>query len=192
MVKGWSSLNIGNTDVGGCRVPVGGDAVLECRIRHGGDSILVWKNGTRVISVGDLQVGQWRLRSSRQGRHITVAQHLLYMATEQNRPWVGYKWYHDTHNFLAVLEDNKMMKRIRKWSPGRLITSLSISHPFVHCCQFAVRCCAGKQRIHYNKQCYSGIWIPPAWASWCCIAQWGNAFTKHVVIGKIFLSKNIW
>ena len=38
-------------------MPVGGDAVLECRIRHGGDSILVWKNGTRVISVGDLQVG---------------------------------------------------------------------------------------------------------------------------------------
>ena len=38
------------------RVPVGGDAVLECRIGHGGDSILVWKNGTRVISVGDLQV----------------------------------------------------------------------------------------------------------------------------------------
>ena len=31
--------------------------MLECRIGHGGDSILVWKNGTRVISVGDLQVG---------------------------------------------------------------------------------------------------------------------------------------
>ena len=43
------------------RVPLGGDAVLECRIGHVGDSILVWKNGTRVISVGDLQVGSGAL-----------------------------------------------------------------------------------------------------------------------------------
>ena len=53
--------------------------------------------------------------------------------------------------FSRCSGDNKMMKRIRKWSPGRLITQLSISHPFVHCCQFAVRCCAGKQWLHYNK-----------------------------------------
>ena len=38
------------------RVPVGGDAELECRILNLGDFMQVWKNGTRVISVGSLQV----------------------------------------------------------------------------------------------------------------------------------------
>ena len=38
------------------RVPVGGDARLECKIVHLGDFMQVWKNGTRVISVGSLQV----------------------------------------------------------------------------------------------------------------------------------------
>ena len=38
------------------RVPVGGEAVLECRVDRLGDSVQLWKNGTRVISVGTLQV----------------------------------------------------------------------------------------------------------------------------------------
>lgn len=38
------------------RVPVGGDAELECKLLNLGDSVQLWKNGTRVISVGSLQV----------------------------------------------------------------------------------------------------------------------------------------
>jgi len=38
------------------RVPVGGDAELECKLLNLGDSVQLWKNGTRVISVGTLQV----------------------------------------------------------------------------------------------------------------------------------------
>ena len=34
------------------RVPVGGDAELECKLLNLGDSVQLWKNGTRVISVG--------------------------------------------------------------------------------------------------------------------------------------------
>ena len=38
------------------RVPLGGDAELECKLLNPGDSVQLWKNGTRVISVGSLQV----------------------------------------------------------------------------------------------------------------------------------------
>ena len=38
------------------RVPVGGSAELECATQDQGDWMKVWKNGTRVISVGSLQV----------------------------------------------------------------------------------------------------------------------------------------
>ena len=42
------------------RVPLGGTARLECRTLYLGDSMKVWKNGTRVISVGSLQV-KWKI-----------------------------------------------------------------------------------------------------------------------------------
>jgi len=38
------------------RIPVGGDAELECKLLNLGDSVQLWKNRTRVISVGSLQV----------------------------------------------------------------------------------------------------------------------------------------
>ena len=41
------------------RVPVGGSAELECATQDQGDWMQVWKNGTRVISVGSLQVKKY-------------------------------------------------------------------------------------------------------------------------------------
>ena len=38
------------------RVPAGENADLECRLLNLGDSVQLWKNRTRVISVGSLQV----------------------------------------------------------------------------------------------------------------------------------------
>ena len=57
-----------------------GVAELECRTLNLGDSLKVWKNGTRVISVGSLQVREtlgWtsRLENSRGGSNKMV--HLL-------------------------------------------------------------------------------------------------------------------
>ena len=46
------------------RVPVGGDAELECKLLNIGDSVQLWKNGTRVISVGSLQVNPFSLLPS--------------------------------------------------------------------------------------------------------------------------------
>ena len=46
------------------RVPVGGDAELECKLLNLGDSVQLWKNGTRVISVGSLQVNPFSLLHS--------------------------------------------------------------------------------------------------------------------------------
>ena len=43
------------------RVPAGGDAELECKLLNLGDSVQLWKNGTRVISVGSLQVKHFSL-----------------------------------------------------------------------------------------------------------------------------------
>ena len=45
------------------RVPVGGDARLECSITNLGDFMQVWKNGTRVISVGSLKVTKFAVNS---------------------------------------------------------------------------------------------------------------------------------
>ena len=46
------------------RVPVGGDAELECKLLNPGDSVQLWKNGTRVISVGSLQANSFYINGN--------------------------------------------------------------------------------------------------------------------------------
>merc|ERR1719474_944347 len=53
--KGWRQPAILSSSTK-YNVPVGEVAELECKIANFGDSVRVWKNGTRVISVGKLQV----------------------------------------------------------------------------------------------------------------------------------------
>ena len=79
------------------RVPVGGDAELQCKLLNLGDSVQLWKNGTRVISVGSLQVKYLYFSNK-------VANFLPYQVRNDPR--------------IMRSEDRLVIKRVTVWDTG--------------------------------------------------------------------------